>query len=83
MTEILRTENSKLSIVTFWIEDEKTFSVMFVYPNGKVVRIEDFNNIMVLVETHHFWCAYTGVISTTIRSGQVEEHLTASNLRAS
>lgn len=82
MTEVLRTEDSKLTIVTGWIEEEKTFSVMFIYPDGKVVRVEDFKNILILVETHNFWCAYTGIISTTIRSGQVEMHLTASNLRA-
>ena len=83
MVEVLRTEDSKISVVTGWIEEEKTFTVMFIYPDGKVVRVEDFNNILILVETHTFWCAYTGIISTTIRSGQVEKHLTASNLRAS
>ena len=62
MESILFTKGHDIIIRTGYIAEHKKFATVFEYPNGDMVVVESFNSPLAILETHDYWCRFTGVV---------------------
>ena len=82
METILYTKGENFIVKSVYFSEEQVFGTVFEYPDGSILVAESYKSIMNIMETHDFWCKFSGVISTPLTPSQIEKHLTRYSLRA-
>ena len=74
MEAILYTKGKDLIIRTGYDADNKRYQTEFEYPDGKKVTVDTFNSAFSILETHDFWCKFTGIIEGKFTPKQVSKY---------
>ena len=76
METILFTKGYDLTVKTVYIPEEKKYATLYVYQNGYMTVVEVYESVMFMIQTHDFWCKFSGIIEGTLSSKDIEHHRT-------
>lgn len=76
METILCTTSKDLTIKTVYFADSEEFGIIFQYKDGTQQVIDTFKSALIIIETHDYWCKYTGLLKSSFDISQVKKHLT-------
>lgn len=63
METVIKSTGCGITIHTGYIKEHKTFATVFEYPNGDMVVVDQFNSPLAILETHDYWCRFTGIVN--------------------
>ena len=75
MVEIIKTKGVGFSVVSYYVDEEKTFIICLEDDDGCVV-LDKVKSIIYLVDIHDNWFKFMNGQSTSFSNSQVEKHLT-------
>lgn len=73
METILYTKGHDITIHTGYIAEHKQFATVFEYQNGEMVVVDTFNSPLAILETHDYWCRFTGVVNKPLNTSHKKQ----------